>query len=384
MRRETHRWKNRGRRGSSAVRNTRRRGWRTWCAVVLLVSGVALIWKPYSNWKSAFYSKRAAHSLQAGEAERAALEARVALAADDGNKRAAVQLAEAYEQLNDPRLLSVLENLAGEKKTLRYARAALEFGEVELAGESLDAFNPDETDEVIEHSKLGVVWAEMANDSEALFEHLEKLARARMKGHLSRDPALLKLAGLVALSGNMTMPPDLKSRLNELGSGADDRSVDAAVLLWAIASRRPSEQSQSEMWFERLLQVASDGNASEIGDQAIMRALDFAVAFEDDSWKRLLAALQDRAVTQKNSKLVGLILQWMHRHRQYSESAAFATRSFQSLQPDPDDTPETARIVILTRLPDCPMPVRESETGKEWESGVKAPHGAITSICDHS
>ncbi|MDA0813512.1 MAG: hypothetical protein O3C21_14125 [Verrucomicrobia bacterium] len=121
-------------------------------AIVLL-----LVAKPHSTWKSNRFSERAAASLAKGDARQAVLESRVALAADDKNSDAVAHLAKAYEELNDRRLLPVLEQLTGDKGNLRYARAALAFGEIDLAGQSLAEIQPQATEEIVEYSKLGVV-----------------------------------------------------------------------------------------------------------------------------------------------------------------------------------------------------------------------------------
>lgn len=201
-------------------------------AIVLL-----FIAKPYSNWKSDRFSARAAASLAKGEASQAVLESRVALAADDSNADAVAHLAEAYEELNDRRLLPVLEQLTGDKGNLRYARAALAFGEIDLAGQSLAEMHPQAAAEIVEHSKLGVVWAEMAKDAVALFKHLETLARADATQSESGESALLKLAGLVALSGTMTMPEDLHGQLTAWANRDDVRALDSTV--YPMGDRKP-------------------------------------------------------------------------------------------------------------------------------------------------
>ncbi|MCB1099094.1 MAG: hypothetical protein KDN22_26215 [Verrucomicrobiae bacterium] len=327
----------------------RRKGvyWKAGFVVAVVLLAVA---KPYSSWKGERFTERAANSLASGNPSQAALEARVALAADDSNSVAVGHLAEAYEKLNDRRLLPVLEQLTGDKGTLRYARAALAFGEIDLAKQSLAEFHPSATEEVVEYSKLGILWAEMAKDSGALFTHLEALARANADSEAG-ESALLKLAGLVALSGNMTMPDDLYAQLKEWAGRDDALSLDANVLLWAMASRDPNVPVQSSRFLDRLKITDSDSpEVINLKSAAQIRAMDFAVAFEDDAWMGLLSGLQQRVTEQRDPTLSGVVLQWMHRHQQYTETVDAAKRSSASLEPTPEDDDDVVRRIVLARI----------------------------------
>ena len=107
------------------------------------------------------------------------------------------------------RLLDVLEDYTGGKTTLRYARAALTFRELEKAEESLTGFSPLEPQELNEYHSLGAVWSELTANGDALRQHLAELARIRRMGEAHDPEPLLKLAGLIALSGESSMPDDL-------------------------------------------------------------------------------------------------------------------------------------------------------------------------------
>ncbi|MDA0813511.1 MAG: hypothetical protein O3C21_14120, partial [Verrucomicrobia bacterium] len=191
----------------------------------------------------------------------------------------------------------------------------------------------------------------MANDASALFKHLETLARTDSERSEAGESALLKLAGLVALSGAMTMPEDLHEQLTAWANMEDARSLDATVLLWAIASRDPNQQGQCATFLDRLA-ITVDDSLETIRSKstAQLRAMDFSIAFEGDDWKQLLAGLQQRILDQRDPALTGVVLQWMHRHQQYAEVMEAAARLAVSLTPLPDDEEETVNRIVLARI----------------------------------
>lgn len=334
-----------------AAANVRRRK-RFILPAVIVTLGTLLCTQPYLNWKSTRFSERASMSLAKGNPTQAVLEAKVALSANATNLNASAQLADAYEALGDPRLLSILESLAGEKASLRYTRAALAFDEIELARQSLSAIHPENSIEAAEYNKLGVILAEKTSDLDALFHHLANLARGEDvdSGHT----ALLRLAGLIALSGNHKLEQDLQDQLEELERSDDERSLDATVLLWAISSRVDTDEDSPALaskWLDRLLMALSnDRHPSQTSVAALLRAMDFAIAFEDDGWRKMLSALQEKALAGRNPLVAGLVLQWMHRHNQYAEVAQWANHCSASLVPVGEDEDEVLRYIVLARL----------------------------------
>ncbi|MGK0186882.1 MAG: hypothetical protein ACI9R3_002666 [Verrucomicrobiales bacterium] len=366
--------------GSLASSNVRRRS--SLYVKIAIVSAVALLLavKPYIHWKSGRFTALAGQSLAAGHPEQAVLEARVALDSDEENRLAINHLASAYEALNDPRLLGVLEKLAGEKGNLRYVRAALTLGELDLARESLSTFQP-QADEEIEYYQLGTLLAERATDAAALFEYLKQLIRATDRRSEPGASALLKLAGLTALSADYTLPDEFLVELEKCGRSDDPRALDAAVLLWAIMSRSGEPDSE---WLEHLLVKADD--SADIVDKkstALLRAMDFAIAFDDETWQEMLLSMQEWLVSRRAPQLAGNVLQWMQRHQQFAEISKCAIQFATSLSPQKDDEEGTVRIIVLARVLVADACARANDwqgVGRWCEGGSWEQHEFLRSL----